>query len=146
VGAWSTGPFDNDSAADWAGTLTETDPQERSQLLRATLQAVLPDSDSSGVDLDDDSEEDWGAEEAIAAAAAVAAALPGGPAVDEAYGPAPQVIASLQVDDQLRTLALRALHEATSKGSEWHDLWSEAEALDDALTVLQPVFSALQRS
>ncbi|RYY14277.1 MAG: DUF4259 domain-containing protein [Alphaproteobacteria bacterium] len=145
MGAWGTGPFDNDSAADWAGELTEATPQERSRLLRRTLQAVLLHGDS-GVELDASSEEDWGAEEAITAAAVIASALPGGPTVDETYGPTLQVIASLQVDEQLRALVLRAVQGATSEGSEWHDLWSEADALNDALRALQPVISALRHS
>lgn len=142
MGAWSIGPFDNDSAADWAAELTEASPAERLRLLNLTLQAVLPDSDSPGEGAD----AEWGPEEAIAAAAVVAAALPGGPAVDATYGPPPAVIDSLQVDDQLRALALQAVHEATSERSEWYDVWSEADALDDALDALQPVISALQQS
>lgn len=66
--------------------------------------------------------------------------------MDATYGPPPAVIDLLQVDEQLRALALQAVHEATSKRSEWHDVWSEADALDDALDALQPVISALQQS
>ncbi|MFB9377716.1 DUF4259 domain-containing protein [Kineococcus gynurae] len=164
MGAWGTGPFDNDRAADWAGQLADTPPHDRPELLRTTLLTVLPGGDRPeparwtpwrsagrawsrlrrlGRTLRDD--EDWGAEEVVAAACVVAGALPGGPAVDENYGPPAEVITSLEVDEELRALALRAVQEAIGEGSEWHDLWSEAGALDEATTALQPVVDALRR-
>ena len=42
VGAWDSGPFDNDDAADFAGQLDEADPNQRIVLIREALQAGRP--------------------------------------------------------------------------------------------------------
>src|SRR5687768_3899739 len=65
VGAWDSGPFDNDDAADFAAELDDADPNQRILLLRAALQAAV---DSDGEDAEDET-----FPRAVAAAAVIAA-------------------------------------------------------------------------
>lgn len=68
MGTWDVGPFDNDTAADFSGSLDEAAEGERETLIRAALACA---ADTPGY-LDQDI-----AAEAIAAAALVAAQRPG---------------------------------------------------------------------
>ncbi|MBL7259326.1 DUF4259 domain-containing protein [Paractinoplanes lichenicola] len=120
MGAWDVGPFDNDTAADWCGDLDEAAPEERPVLIREVLSRVAEHGDEYL-----DSGE---AEEAIAAAAVVASQLPGGTAVDTAY--APDFLlegGSVEVDDDVPAIAVRALDRIVREDSEWRDLWEESE-------------------
>ncbi|MFB7337920.1 DUF4259 domain-containing protein [Streptomyces adustus] len=76
MGTWDIGPFDNDTAADFAAALDDAEPESREILIRGVLVRTI---DATG----------WltGAEEAVAAAALIAAQCPGGEPVDPAYGP-----------------------------------------------------------
>lgn len=38
MGTWDTGPFDNDTAADFSNTLDDAGPEERETLIRGVLQ------------------------------------------------------------------------------------------------------------
>ena len=80
---------------------------------------------------------------AVAAAAVVAGAQPGGPEVDDSYGPDAETVAGLQPDADLATLATRALTRVVDEESEWRELWEEAGQFDDARRALDPLFAAL---
>ncbi|MFI8450037.1 DUF4259 domain-containing protein [Streptomyces erythrochromogenes] len=76
MGTWGTGPFDNDTAADFADALDAAEPGAREPLVRGALVRTI---DAAGPL--------WAAEEAVAAAALVAAQFPGGEAVGNFCGP-----------------------------------------------------------
>ncbi|MBN3928193.1 DUF4259 domain-containing protein [Streptomyces verrucosisporus] len=113
MGTWDIGPFENDAAADFAGTLDKTAPDERDGLVRATLGRVARTRDYL-----DGSE---GAE-AVAAAALVAARCPGGEPVGTGYGPRQALPAFA---DDLRPLAVEALDRVVAGESELAELWDE---------------------
>ena len=72
MGTWGTGPFDNDTAADFAGDLDDAPPGERERL---SGQVLLSCTVSAAGYLDE-------AQEAVAAAALIAAQCPGGRPVE----------------------------------------------------------------
>ncbi|WP_324611770.1 DUF4259 domain-containing protein [Streptomyces sp. WM6368] len=76
MGTWDTGPFDNDTAADFANALDDAEPEARESLIRGVLIRTI---DATGYLKQ--------AEEAVAAAALIAAQCPGGEPVDRSYGP-----------------------------------------------------------
>ncbi|MGW0752601.1 DUF4259 domain-containing protein [Streptomyces sp. NPDC002587] len=76
MGTWDTGPFDNDTAADFANALDDAEPEARKSLIRGVLIRTI---DATGYLTE--------AEEAVAAAALIAAQCPGGEPVDMSYGP-----------------------------------------------------------
>ncbi|OSP29021.1 hypothetical protein B7767_40060 [Streptomyces sp. 13-12-16] len=76
MGTWDTGPFDNDTAADFADALDDAEPEAREALIRGVLIRTI---DTTGYLAE--------AEEAVAAAALIAAQCPGGEPVDTPYGP-----------------------------------------------------------
>ncbi|WP_030234613.1 DUF4259 domain-containing protein [Streptomyces sp. NRRL S-350] len=114
MGTWDIGPFDNDTAADFAGGLDEAAPGEREAVVRAALLGAA----QAGEYLDGDE-----GVEAVAAAALVAAQCPGGTAVVSSYGPKEAV--PLQAVE-LRALAAAALDRVVAAGSEVAELWDEA--------------------
>ncbi|MBR7828295.1 DUF4259 domain-containing protein [Actinospica sp. MGRD01-02] len=69
MGAWDIGPFDNDTAADFANDLDDAAEHERIPLLRRALDAVIA--------CDAYLDSDFGVE-ALAASAIAARELPGG--------------------------------------------------------------------
>ncbi|NMO00483.1 DUF4259 domain-containing protein [Gordonia sp. TBRC 11910] len=131
MGVWDTGPFDNDDAGDWVDEFDEASPDERLILLRSTLQT---DGDNLEIDR---------CLTIIAAAATVAALIPGGPSVDEAYGPQSLNESGVLVTPDLRDNARRSLIVATAAGSEWSELWAEVDGRDEALEALHAVLQAL---
>ncbi|MGR7003182.1 DUF4259 domain-containing protein [Yinghuangia aomiensis] len=109
VGTWDTGPFDNDTAADFSIALDEARLEEREALVRDVLTRTLnPDGCL------------FEAEQAIAAAALVAAQCPGGQPVDPVWGPE-QPMPAFAVE--LRALAVEALEriadDETGFASNW---------------------------
>ncbi|MER5995688.1 DUF4259 domain-containing protein [Streptomyces viridosporus] len=76
MGTWDTGPFDNDTAADFANALDAVGPGAREALIRGVLTRTV---DATGYLAE--------AEEAVAAAALIAAQCPGGDPVDTPHGP-----------------------------------------------------------
>jgi hypothetical protein len=135
MGAWATGPFENDDAANWAGELDDSEPAERPSMIRAALSEAAEEVDYLKVAV---------AEVAVAAAAVVAAAQPGGPEFESGFAPAflhDGEVALLTVD--LVSLALRALDRVVADDSEWCELWDESGDLDAALAALAPVREAL---
>ena len=136
MGAWGSGIFDNDSAADWAGALDDADAADRPGLVRAALTAAV-DGDDDGLDLDD-------ASCALAAAAVVATRLPGGPDVNHNYGPNVETLADLRLEADLVPLALQAIDRVVAEDSEWFEVWDDAGSLDEARETLTPVLVTLR--
>lgn len=73
---WDTGPFDKDTAADFAHALDDAEPEAREALIRGVLSRTI---DATGYLTE--------AEKAVAAAALIAARCPGGEPVAMSYGP-----------------------------------------------------------
>jgi len=125
MGAWGSGPFDNDAAADFVAALVGLPAAGRAQRLRAAL--MLPDG---YLQVDD-------ADAAVAAAALVAASngmpLPG-PAVEELIQSA-----TIAPDGQVCALARAALERVNGENSEWRGLWAEAGSLAEAVGVLNSI-------
>lgn len=137
MGTWDTGPFDNDTAADWCGDLEEADPAERAKMVRTALAAA---ADEGGYL---DSHE---ACEAIAAAAILAAGRPGGEAIASSYGPDFLLEGgSVELPPELVPLALRAIDRIMADESEWRVLWEDADTAsrDAAFTGLAHLRSTL---
>jgi hypothetical protein len=135
MGAWGEGPFDNDAAADWCGDLDEAPLDKRPGLIRAALADAADERDYLDVDV---------ACRAVAAAAVVAAQRPGAPIQNSAY--APQFLADgviLDLDEDVRALALRALERVTGEDSEWRELWEDADSYREAAATLEPLREAL---
>ncbi|MER5668607.1 DUF4259 domain-containing protein [Streptomyces mirabilis] len=95
MGTWDTGPFDNDTAADFANALDDAEPEACEALIRGVLIRTI---DATGYLAE--------AEEAVAAAALIAAQCPEGEPVDMSYDPETPMPA---FPDDLRALADEAL-------------------------------------
>jgi hypothetical protein len=113
MGTWGTGPFDNDTAADFAAALDKAAPEERPELIRGALATAA----NSAGHLDD---HDGG--RAVAAAALVAARCSGGEPADSVYGPNEE----LPGLTGLRDLAAAALDRVLGPHSETAELWDES--------------------
>jgi hypothetical protein len=129
VGAWDSGPFDNDDAADFAAELDDADPNQRILLIRAAMQAAL--------DAEDEDAEEEAFPRAVAAAAVVAATRVD-TTVDSSY--APKFLSTddvFDVPEGLVDLAVLALDRIAESDSEYAELFGEAgtiESLRNALT------------
>ncbi|MBT2380656.1 hypothetical protein AMK21_12165 [Streptomyces sp. CB00316] len=121
MGAWDIGHFDNDTAADFGGSVDDADPEKKADVLRAVLAAAAGTGPQDYLD---------SGEEAVAAAALVAAQCPGGEPVTTAYGPK-DPLPPLPAD--LRPLAVRALDRLTGANAEPLDLWADAGAEEEWL-------------
>jgi len=121
VGAWGSGPFDNDDAMDFVGDLANGSTAEVVARLREAL--ALPD----------DYVESPEGSSAVAAAALVAARLgynPGNPTVADLL-----VAHPFEADDQLRSSASAALARVAADDSELMELWDEAGLRESVETV-----------
>jgi hypothetical protein len=114
MGTWGIGPFDNDTAADFCGSLDEAAEGEREGVVRGALLRVVGTADYL---------EAPEGEEAVAAAALVAAQCPGGDPVDSAYGPE-EPLPDLSA---LRGGAVQALDRVMTEPSELLELWAESD-------------------
>ncbi|TXS35324.1 DUF4259 domain-containing protein [Streptomyces sp. t39] len=114
MGTWDIGHFDNDTAADFSGSLDDAAEADRPGILRETLLRVAGTQEY----LDGDE-----AAEAVAAAALVAAQCPGGEPVTTPYGPDEPIPA---LPEDLRALAVSALDRTLRKPSELPELWDES--------------------
>ncbi|MFD3875543.1 DUF4259 domain-containing protein [Streptomyces sp. NPDC058623] len=114
MGTWDIGPFDNDTAADFAGDLDEAPMEQREPMIRKALERAVHLADHL-VTPD--------AERAVAAAALVAAQHPDGEPACSNYGPS-EPLPVLPAD--LRTLAIDALDHVVAERSEIAELWDEA--------------------
>lgn len=134
MGTWDVGPFENDTAADWSATFDEADEATRVEMLAETLTAAADETEYLDSDF---------ALEAIAAAAVVASQR-GGPPIVSTY--APDFLTEggrIDIPAKIPALALRALDRIVADDSEWRDLWDEADRLDEATAVLDPIRAAL---
>ena len=122
MGTWDSGPFDNDTAADFSIDLEEADHAHRVDMLRQALLDTAEEEDY----LDSDE-----AFVAIAAAAIVASQVPGGERITVAYAP-DFVLNGAEIDlpPELVPLAVSALDRILADRSEWRDLWQEAYESD----------------
>ncbi|MFJ8045426.1 DUF4259 domain-containing protein [Kitasatospora sp. NPDC096147] len=116
MGTWDIGPFDNDTAADFADDLDEAPAAERVAMVRTALVRAA-DTPAAPVELDAPV-----GMVAVAAAALVAARCPGGPPLDTVYAP-DEPFPALTPD--LRPLAVGALDRVVAEGSELAELWDE---------------------
>jgi hypothetical protein len=114
MGAWGTGPFDNDDAVDFAASLDDLEPDDRTDAIREALADAAAETDYL--------ERDTGGA-AIAAAALVAAQYPDGEPVDPVHGPK-QSMPELPAD--LRPVAVQALTRVLADESELFELWTDA--------------------
>jgi hypothetical protein len=123
MGAWGSGPFDNDDAADLLTELAGMDAVGRARRVQTAL--ILPDG---YLEVDSGSM-------AIAAAALVAAS--NGMSLD---GPveAQELIRSgtIPSDDRVRAHARTALSRVNTDDSEWRELWAESESLAEVAGML----------
>ncbi|WP_232795215.1 DUF4259 domain-containing protein [Kitasatospora sp. NRRL B-11411] len=95
MGTWGTGPFDNDTAADFANALDDAGAEEREALIRGVLVRAVNATDELSE-----------AEEAVGAAAVLASQCPGGQPVDPVCGPETPMP---EFSTDLRVLAAEAL-------------------------------------
>jgi hypothetical protein len=114
MGAWGTGPFDNDDAADFATSLDHLRPDLRVGAIRDALTNALEQTDYLDRDV-------GGA--AVAAAALVAAQGGNGLPIDCIHGPK-QLIPELSSD--LRPIAALALARVLGECSELNELWIDS--------------------
>jgi hypothetical protein len=114
MGAWGTGPFDNDDAADFATSLDHLQPDLRVGAIRDALTVALEQTDYLDRDV-------GGA--AVAAAALVAAQGGNGLPIDCIHGPK-QLIPELSSD--LRPIAALALTRVLGECSELNELWIDS--------------------
>ncbi|HEY2949110.1 MAG TPA: DUF4259 domain-containing protein [Micromonosporaceae bacterium] len=131
MGTWGTGPFENDDAADLCAELADADPAQQAEMLRAVLRRA---ADNTGyLEIDD-------AQAAIAAAAVVAAWSAGHAVVG-----APELadLGAVAVPADLAPSARQALDRVSGPNSEWRSLWGEGTDLNDVLTELATIRSAL---
>jgi hypothetical protein len=137
MGAWDSGPFDNDDAADWSGALEDAAPAERPAIIRDAFTAVLETGDDYlEIDL---------AADAIAAAAVVVSVLPGGTRLKTAYAPEFLVKGgTVELDEDIPALAVSALDRVTGDESEWRELWEESESFAAALESVRELRDALE--
>lgn len=112
MGTWGTGPFDNDTAADFACAPDDAAGAERVGLVRDVLDRALRVSGRPDLD-----------QEAVAAAALIAAQCPGGPPGPFAYGPDG---AMPVFPDGRRLLADDALARVSAGELSHADTWATA--------------------
>ncbi|MFE5829468.1 DUF4259 domain-containing protein [Streptomyces sp. NPDC056508] len=113
MGTWDTGPFDNDTAADFANALDDAEPEAREALIRGVLVRTI---DATGYLTE--------AEEAVAAAALIAAQCPGVEPIDMPYGPETPVPV---FPADLRDLAYEALAHIASGEDGLASSWVDPE-------------------
>lgn len=111
MGTWGTGPFDNDTAADFANALDHAGVEEREALIRGVLVRTVNATDELSE-----------AEEAVGAAAVLASQCPGGPPVDPVCGPETPMP---QFPADLRVLAAEALTRIAAYDDGWVSNWVE---------------------
>ncbi|MFI7662877.1 DUF4259 domain-containing protein [Micromonospora parva] len=139
MGAWDSGPFDNDTAADWCGDLNDADVSKRPNLVREALTRAAGEVGYLDADV---------ACEAIAAAAILAAQRPAGQPITSPY--APDFLRGggrWDVPDDLTALAVRAIDRIVAADSEWRELWEDADTEGaseafDAVRELRKVLAA----
>lgn len=119
MGAWGTGPFENDDALDLIGEINESEPDDVVELLSDILTVPEPDDDLDEVE----------GTEAYAAAALLAAKLErlevSSPDILDAVSKIPTDVVGALLPDA-RTMLTRILGE----NSEFAELWIESGRLE----------------
>lgn len=135
MGAWGTGAFDNDGAADWANAYDQTPPEQR----QAFLERTLAQAHGGGyLEIDD-------CTQFIAAAATIAALLPDAPTDPIPYGPETlDAQPRFEVSAELRASAIAALRKVIEPATEWSQLWDDAGRLDVVTAGVARLITALQ--
>jgi hypothetical protein len=130
MGAWGSGSFENDDAADWLTELGTTTLDDMTQIfVQAADNPTYLEAHASRV---------------VVAAAEVIAALNGSPA-QEVPSEIVKWTTNRQASTQeLKALALRAL-ERVRKNSELKDLWLEADGLNDWIAAIQELQTRVGR-
>ncbi|MEU6318104.1 DUF4259 domain-containing protein [Streptomyces sp. NPDC047009] len=135
MGTWGHKPFDNDTAADFAGDLDDAPQSERIEMLRAALASVADDV-SSHVD-------GGRAEIAIAAAALTARKAEGGEEFQsEVCGPSSELP---EIPKDLVSLALDAVSRLLVRDNDLWDDWSQGRDGEEWLAMLQRLRLVLSR-
>jgi hypothetical protein len=124
MGAWGTGPFQNDEALDFLGGVEEAARSGRLGALEPPLEHVVHSGDYLNAPE---------VTEAVAAAAVVGAVL--NPAAAAGAPNLPEWVVQVpgeRLDNELVELARRALRRALQpQDNEAHELWAEAGAADE---------------
>ncbi|WP_158624089.1 DUF4259 domain-containing protein [Micromonospora sp. HM5-17] len=134
MATWQLGPFDNDDAVDWCGTLKGTNTPERLSLVRRTLERAAQAGPALGTE---------DAARAIAAAATVSQALTGTPPSDSAYAPRFLGPRDIPVSPSLLDLAGRALDAVLAEGSAWRQQWVGHIEEEEAVSVVERLRAGL---
>ncbi|MGI5170412.1 DUF4259 domain-containing protein [Spirillospora sp. CA-253888] len=133
MGTWGPGAFDNDHAADFAGTLDTLPAEQHVEVITRVLEAVVAPGNNTGTGVTDP---------AVAAAAVIASQLPGGSPTDPIYGPEKP---SPPLPRALVPLAVRALDRIVAPDSEVKELWAESpedQPWHDGIDALRRVLTA----
>ncbi|MBC6448519.1 DUF4259 domain-containing protein [Actinokineospora xionganensis] len=131
MGAWGTGLFDNDDAADFCNDLDDLAAADRPEAIRAALAEAA--GESGYLDLSIGSV-------AVAAAAIVAAQRPGGSPLDESYGPEDPIS---HLSEDFAPLAAQALTRVLADDSELRECWGEAESMAEWVDQLEQLRTVL---
>lgn len=138
MSAWSTGPFDNDRAADYVESLAEMAAAERAVSLASQLTLAIEDPDGA---------RGWLYQEVIAAAAVVAIAL-GGPGdlldeEDEVFAETLDSVLPIPVTRELVSVALEAIAVASDPNRDWYRNWLSGEDRRAAVKAVDEVKATL---
>ncbi|MFE9942026.1 DUF4259 domain-containing protein [Streptomyces hirsutus] len=127
MGTWGYKPFDNDTAADFAGDLDAAPQSERIEMLRAALASVADDVSTHVIG--------GKAEIAIAAAALTVRKMEGGEEFQsEVCGPSSEIP---EIPKDLAPLALDAVSRLLVKDNDLWEDWSQREDGDKWFSMLQ---------
>ncbi|HEX9335454.1 MAG TPA: DUF4259 domain-containing protein [Pseudonocardiaceae bacterium] len=132
MGAWGTGPFDNDDAADFAVSLDHLEPEYRVGAIRATLTQAVEQTGYL--------ERDAGGA-AVAAAALVAAQHDDHVPIDCIHGPRQKIP---ELPDDLRQIAVHALVRVLGEYSELNELWIDSPDGEAWLHMVSSLTTALR--
>ena len=133
MGAWGTGPFDNDDASDWVWTLDEASDTGP---LQGRLASVVDLGEKEYLESPDCSE-------AIAAAAVVGMLNTGSTSHDDESVAGFLKRCSTRPGRELLTIALAALDRIQSR-SELQELWQETDDFQSWQSELQTIRNQLQ--
>jgi hypothetical protein len=134
MGAWGTGPFENDDAVDFLGDLRDGTPVEIEQRLNEVFELVLQ--------LDEHVEL---REMSVAVAAAALVAIWSGAPRPSSRG-ITELLASISfgADDDQRAQAARVFARAVdARDNEWYAHWAEAGSINEVRDGLAPYRDAL---
>ena len=134
MGAWGTGPFDNDDAADFAASLDHLEPEYRVGAIRSALTHA---AEQTGY-LDRDA-----GSAAVAAAALFAAQRGNDIPIDCIHGPK-QLIPELP--DDVGGIAIGALNRVLAECSELNELWLDSPDAEAWLHMVSNLAAALRSS